>query len=298
MPLNEPADVVVIGTGAGGGNVIRELCLKGVKVVALEAGPRWDADKDFEEDEWAMFHKLSWLDPVIGEGPDMTGLPTWICKAVGGTTTHWAGAALRIQPHEFQARSTYGDISGADLEDWPLDHDSLIPYYEEAERVLGVAGRVLPLPAGNTNFLAMKRGADQMGLHAKAGFMAINTEEYDGRAACTQRGYCFQGCRNQAKWSSLYEAIPKAEATGLLDLRANCQALHINVDAKNHIESVVYATADGQWEEQKARAVVIAGNAIQTPRLLLQSVSGKYPHGLANGSGTVLRDPQFLPTSS
>ncbi|PSR25920.1 MAG: 2-keto-gluconate dehydrogenase [Sulfobacillus benefaciens] len=289
VPLNEPADVVVIGTGAGGGNVIRELCLKGVKVVALEAGPRLDPDRDFEEDEWVMFHKLSWLDPVIGEGPDMTGLPAWICQAVGGTTTHWAGAALRFQPHEFQARSTYGEIPGADLDDWPLDLDSLAPFYEEAERALGVAGRVLPLPPGNTNFLVMQRGAEKTGWHAKPGFMAINTEEYDGRAACTQRGYCFQGCRNQAKWSSLYEAIPKAEATGLLDLRPNCQALHINVDSQNRVTSVVYARADGQWEEQKARAVVIAGNAIQTPRLLLQSVSGKYPHGLANGSGMVGR---------
>ena len=59
---NEPVDVVVIGTGAGGGNVIRELCLNGVKVVALEAGPRLDPDTDFEPDEWTMFNKMAWLD--------------------------------------------------------------------------------------------------------------------------------------------------------------------------------------------------------------------------------------------
>lgn len=109
VPLNEQAEVVVIGTGAGGGNVIRELCLSGVRVVALEAGPRLDADKDFEEDEVAMFNKLSWLDPVGVTGQDVTGSAAWICKTVGGSTTHWAGAALRMQPHEFKAKTTYGD---------------------------------------------------------------------------------------------------------------------------------------------------------------------------------------------
>ena len=98
---NEPVDVVVIGTGAGGGNVIRELCLNGVKVVALEAGPRLDPDTDFEPDEWTMFNKMAWLDTVVAEG-DTPGLATWICKTVGGTTVHWAGAALRFQPHEFR----------------------------------------------------------------------------------------------------------------------------------------------------------------------------------------------------
>ncbi len=290
VSLNEPADVVVVGTGAGGGNVIRELCLSGVKVVALEAGPRLDADKDFEEDEWTMFHKLSWLDTVIPQGSDMTGLPTWICKTVGGTTTHWAGAALRFQPHELRARTTYGDIPGADLADWPIDYDAMLPYYEEAERLLGVAGRVMPPAPGNTNFLVMQQGAEQLGLHAHPGYIAINTEEYDGRSMCTQRGYCFQGCRNQAKWSSLYEAIPKAEATGLLDLRPNSQALHITVDRSGQVSGVVYARPDGQIEEQKARVVVVAGNSIQTPRLLLNSPSARFPRGLANGSGAVGRN--------
>ena len=115
VPLDEAVEVVVIGTGAGGGNVIRELCLAGVRVVALEAGPRLDADKDFEEDEVGMYHKLSWLDPVGVSGADISGSAAWICKTVGGSTTHWAGAALRWQPHEFKAKTTYGEVEGADL---------------------------------------------------------------------------------------------------------------------------------------------------------------------------------------
>lgn len=291
VPLNEVADVVVIGTGAGGGNAIRELCLGGVKVVALEAGPRLDADNDFEEDEVTMFNKLSWLDPVIGTGPDITGSVAWICKTVGGSTTHWAGAALRIQPHEFRARTTYGEMDGASLVDWPIDYETLEPYYEKAERLLGVAGRVMPEAPGNTNYLVMKRGAEKLGLkNVHPGYIAINTEEYDGRGKCTQRGYCFQGCRNQAKWSSLYEAILKAEATGWLDLRPNCQALSISTDAAGRATGVVYADPDGRIVEQKAAIVIVAGNSIQTARLLLNSASSRFPNGVANGSGLVGRN--------
>ncbi|BBX22392.1 2-keto-gluconate dehydrogenase [Mycolicibacter terrae] len=289
VPLDEAVEVVVIGTGAGGGNVIRELCLAGVRVVALEAGPRLDADNDFEEDEVGMYHKLSWLDPVGVTGPDISGSAAWICKTVGGSTTHWAGAALRWQPHEFKAKTTYGDVEGADLVDWPIDYETLAPYYDKAEKLLGVAGAVTRLPKGNTNFLALKRGADALGIDAHAGNIAITTEDYLGRGICTQRGYCFQGCRNQAKWSSLFEAIPTAEDTGWLDLRPNCQALTITTDDDGRASGVVYADPTGRIVEQKAQYVVVAGNSIQTPRLLLNSATPRFPDGLANGSGAVGR---------
>jgi choline dehydrogenase-like flavoprotein len=287
---NEAVDVVVIGTGAGGGNVIRELCLNGVKVVALEAGARLDPDTDYEPDEWTMFNKMAWLDTVVAEG-DTPGLATWICKTVGGTTVHWAGAALRFQPHEFRCREEYSTVDGASLMNWPITLDDVMPFYEEAEKRLGVTGRVAPPTPPNTNFLVLKRGADALGLHAHPGHMALNAAaEYDGRPMCDQRGYCFQGCTNRAMWSSLYEAIPKAEATGRLDLRPNAQAIRIETNGNGRVTSVVYARPDGSVEEQKARAVVVSGNSIQTPRLLLNSTSAQFPDGLANGSGEVGRN--------
>lgn len=286
--MNEPVDVCVIGTGAGGGNLIRQLCTGGVKVVALEAGPRFEPLQDFVNNEWTMFLKTAWLDPVLPAGPDQTGLPAWLVKGVGGTTIHWAGASLRFKDYEFKTKTTYGNIEGANLEDWPITLDEMLPYYKKAETFLGVCGRVQPLPIGNTNFLVMKKGADKLGLHAHPGTVAINSRgPYDGRPQCMQCGFCFQGCTPRAKWSSLYEAIPKAEAMGNLDLRPQSQVLQITTDSAGRAQGVVYATPDGKHHEQRARVVAVACNSIQTARLLLNSSSSQFPHGLANGSGQV-----------
>jgi len=116
--------VVIIGSGAGGGTLANELCKRGAKVVLLEAGKR-ESPATFINDEWASFGQLAWLDKRTTSGTwrvakDFSGLPAWICKTVGGTTTHWAGASLRIHDHEFRARTVYGEIKGANLLDWPV----------------------------------------------------------------------------------------------------------------------------------------------------------------------------------
>lgn len=287
FPTCEPVDVVVIGTGAGGGNAIRELCRNGVSVVALEAGGRLDPERDFENDEWTMFNRLTWSDPILASG-DLQAPPVWSCKTVGGSTVHWTGAALRAQPHELRARSHYGALEGAATVDWPISFDDVLPWYEKAERLLGVTGRVQDLQTPNANYLAIKRGVDALGWTMRPNHLALNpVGVFDGRPACTQRGHCMQGCSNKAMWSSLNEAIPKAEKTGWLELRTMCQALTINVDSTGRATGVTYARSDGTLEEQKAKVVVLAGNAIQSSRLLLNSTSPMFPDGLANGSGLV-----------
>lgn len=289
--LKEPVDVLVIGTGAGGGNVIRELCLNGVSVVALEAGPRYSPERDFENDELTMFGKLSWSDPVLSAGDDPYAMPTWTCKTVGGSTAHWTGNALRPSPYELKARSTYGEIAGTSLVDWPVTFEELEPWYEKAERYMGVTGRVQPSQIPSANYLAIKKGADSLGLSMRPTNIAVNSVgEYDGRAGCTQRGHCMQGCSNSAMWSTLTEAIPKAEKTGWLDLRTGCQALTINTDQSGRAVSVTYARDDGTIEEQFAKIIVLAGNSVQTPRLLLHSANSQHPDGLANSSGMVGRN--------
>jgi choline dehydrogenase-like flavoprotein len=120
--------------------------------------------------------------------------------------------------------------------------------------------------------------------------MAINSQPRDGRSGCLQIGFCFQGCKSQAKWSTLYTEITKALATGKLELRPNCQALQIQHDRSGRVAGILYADAQGKQVVQKARAVCVAGNSIESPRLLLNSASSQFPDGLANSSGQVGRN--------
>ncbi len=291
--LDDSSVVVVIGSGAGGGTLGSQLARKGIDTVILEAGGRHEID-DFVNDEWTMFSKISWLDPRTTSGSwriakDFSGLPAWIVKAVGGSTVHWAGASLRFQAHEFKARTTYGDIPGANLLDWPLTLEELEPYYAKAESNMGVT-RTNGIPGlpGNNNFKVMKAGADKLGYKTcHTGRMAINSKPRDGRPSCRQIGFCFQGCVIGAKWSTLYSDIPKGEDTGKLEVRPNSQVLKIEHDAKGKVTGVVYADKNGKLQRQKARIVCVAGNSIESPRLLLNSHSNMFPDGLANSSGQV-----------
>lgn len=294
--LNDGSVVVIVGSGAGGGTLGNELAQKGVPVVILEAGGRHEIES-FVNDEWQSFSDISWLDKRTTSGSwrvarDFGGLPAWIVKAVGGSTIHWAGASLRFQEHEFKARTVYGDIAGANLLDWPLTLAELEPYYARAEDKMGVTGtNGIPRLPGNNNYKVLAAGAKRMGYRdVHTGNMAINSEPRDGRAGCQQAGFCFQGCKFGAKWSTLYAEIPKGEATGKLEVRPNSQALQIQHDASGKVTGVLYADAQGNQHVQKARAVAVAGNSIESPRLLLNSASSMFPDGLANSSGQVGRN--------
>jgi choline dehydrogenase-like flavoprotein len=291
--LNNDGVVVVIGSGAGGGTLSNELAQKGIDVVCLEAGPRVEME-DFVNNEWANFVQISWLDKRTTSGSwrvakDFSGLPAWIVKAVGGSTIHWAGASLRFQEHEFKTKTHYGDIAGANLLDWPLTLQELEPYYARAEDKMGVTGtNDIPRLPGNNNFKVMAAGAKRLGYKEfHTGNMAINSQERDGRGSCQQIGFCFQGCKSGAKWSTLISEIPKGEATGKLEVRPNSQVLQIQHDDSGKVTGVLYADKDGKQQVQKARAVALAGNSIESPRLLLNSASAKFPDGLANSSGMV-----------
>ncbi|QRI63862.1 GMC family oxidoreductase [Shinella sp. PSBB067] len=294
--LNDDSVVVIIGSGAGGGTLGNELAQKGIDVVVLEAGARIEHE-DFINDEWDSFAQLAWLDHrTTGGGwrvsKDFPNLPAWIVKAVGGTTTHWAGASLRFQEHEFKTLTNYGKVEGANLLDWPVTLAELEPYYAKAEDKMGVTrtNGIEGLP-GNNNFKILKAGADKLGYkECHTGNMAINSADRDDRMSCQQTGFCFQGCKWGAKWSTLYTEIPKGEATGKLEVRPNSHVVKIEHDDSGKVTAVVYADKDGKLQSQKARIICVAGNSIESPRLLLNSASSKYPDGLANSSGQVGRN--------
>ena len=291
--LNDDSVVVVIGSGAGGGTLGNELAQKGIDTVVLEAGGRHEAD-DFINDEWGSFGQLAWLDKRTTSGSwrvakDFAGLPAWIVKAVGGSTTHWAGASLRFQDHEWQAKTHYGDIDGANLLDWPITAEDMAPYYAKAEDKMGVT-RTNGIPGlpGNNNYKVLEAGAKKLGYkNVHTGRMAINSQDRDGRTSCQQSGFCFQGCKFAAKWSTLYTEIPKGEETGKMEVRANAHVLKIEHDDSGKVTGVLYADKDGNQHLQKARIVAVAGNSIESPRLLLNSASSMFPDGLANSSGQV-----------
>ena len=293
---NDNSVVVIIGSGAGGGTLANELCQQGVSVVLLEAGKKLSTE-EFVNDEWPAFSQTAWLDKRTTSGTwrvarDFAGLPAWICKSVGGSTVHWAGASLRIQEHEFRVRTEYGAIEGANLLDWPITLADLEPYYAKAEDKMGVT-RTNGIPGlpGNNNFKVMHAGATKLGYKGvHTGRMAINSRERDGRNSCKQLGFCFQGCKMGAKWSTLYVEIPKAEATGKLDLRPESHVLQIQHGKDGKASGVLYADKDGNQHVQMARVVCIAGNSIETPRLLLNSATSQFSDGLANSSGQVGRN--------
>jgi len=273
IALDDSSAVVIIGSGAGGGTLANELCQKGVKVVLLEAGNRESA-ASFQNNEWGSFGQISWLDKRTTSGSwrvsrDFAGLPAWICKTVGGSTTHWAGASLRIQDYEFRAKSHY-----------------------RAEDKMGVT-RTNGIPGlpGNNNFKVMYAGAKKLGYkNCHTGRMAVNSRQRDGRTHCRQLGFCFQGCKTDAKWSTMNAEIPKAEKTGNLDLRPGSHVLKIEHDKSGKVNAVEYVDDKGVHQHQHARVICVAGNSIETPRLLLNSESSMYPDGLANSSGQVGRN--------
>jgi choline dehydrogenase-like flavoprotein len=282
--MNDGSVVVVIGSGAGGGTLSNELAQKGIDVVCLEAGGRLRFE-DIENDPGLMHGRMGWNDERIGA-------PVWLCKTVGGTTVRWTAITPRFQAHEFRARSTYGALDGTTLIDWPLTLDELEPYYDRAEAKIGITGtHEMPPSFESANYKVLKAGGQKLGYREITSTRtAINSIAYDGRPACQQIGFCMSGCRIGAKWSTLYTEVPKAEATGHFELRTGAMVVKINHDDTGKVTGVVYRDAGGNLQEQKARAVAVAGNVIETTRLLLNSATARFPEGLANSSGHLGRN--------
>ncbi len=294
-PFDQSDDsvVVIVGSGAGGGTLANQLAQKGIDTVVLEAGERHEPE-DHMDDEWPSFNQLAWLDMRTATGSwriakDFPNLPTWHSKCVGGSPVHWAGCCPRFQEHEFKALSTYGEIPGANLLDWPITLEELEPYYSKAEDNIGVAGtNGRPYHEPDNNFKVMAEGAKRMGYEkVSTSHYGQNSIPYDGRPATIQDGFCFQGNKSRAKWSPLVSDLPKGEKTGHLEVRPESMALQVEHNGSGKVTGVLYADADGNHHLQKARVVCVAGNSVESPRLLLNSASNTHPDGLANSSGEV-----------
>lgn len=306
-------DVCVIGTGAGGGVMIDQLTAAGLSVIALERGPDLPVS-EFDDDELRnpirdQVFSANQLETYRSAASETAqpGKISDIAHCVGGTMTHWAAWSWRFRPDEFKVLSTEGPVAGASLADWPIDYAELEPWYEKAEWDFGVSGT-----AGSNPFEANRRKAYPNPAHPprvgsakftvgskKAGYtpfpvpMAINSKPYGNRPACVHGGACRSyGCPIGAKGTTYSISLPRARATGLLDLRANATVFDLPVkDGK--ITGARYLDEHGKEHEILARQTVVSAGSIGTPHLLLMSTSSAFPNGLANGSGQVGRHLSF-----
>ena len=292
---DEPVDFAIVGTGAGGGTLACKLAEYGFSVVALDAGPYWRPLEDFASDEHHQA-KLYWTDERItgGENPIQLGSNN-SGKSVGGSTVHFAMVSLRFRPEWFKARSKLG--YGAD---WPLDWREMWTYYAEVEAALKISGPV-NYPWGprrprypyrphelNAAALVLAEGAEALGIGWAPTPLATVSAPRGHSPPCVYRGMCVLGCSTNAKQSVLITWLPRALAAGA-EIRDLAMVGRIEHDDAGRATGVHYMR-EGLWRFQRARNVVVAGYSIETPRLLLHSASGRFPHGLANSSGLVGRN--------
>ena len=313
-----PVDFVVIGAGAAGGVVAKELSTAGFQVVVLEQGPYLRAE-EFEHDE--LKKKRIWSPPYIGQDVltnDHSLQPNTFRKTaqdkavlapavqygrcVGGGSVHFTANYWRFHEIDFIERSRWGPIEGTGLADWPITYGDLEPYYTKAEWDLGISGLagaspfdpprskpypLPPLPVKSSGVL-MDKGARKLGWHSFPAPLAILSQPYRGRDACHHCGYCiFFGCEWGAKSSTLVSVIPMAEETGRCEVRTGCYVRKISTDKGGRVDGAVYFDSQRQEQFQKAKAVVLCANGAETPRLLLLSKSNLFPDGLANSNGLV-----------
>lgn len=307
-------DFVIIGSGASGGVLAKELATAGFEVVVLEQGP-YRTSGDFTHDEMKvvfqgeMTSHPQWKDPQTfrfsesqkakvhsGEGPPHA----LYARGVGGSSVHFTANYWRMRPVDFKERSLLGEISGTGFADWPITYEELEPYYTKVDWEIGVSGApgpfdaprskpfpVPPLPVKSSGVL-LERGAKMLGLHAQPAPMAILSQPHNGRPACVHCGFCMgYGCEANAKSSTLAAMIPLAEATGRCEIRPLSTVFEIKTNEAGRVSEVAYVDANGQQQAQKAKAVIVAANGGETPRLLLMSESSRHPDGLANSSGLV-----------
>jgi choline dehydrogenase-like flavoprotein len=294
-PPGEEVDLVVVGAGAGGSVLAQRLARHGWKIVILEAGPFWHPDEDWVSDE-AGSHELYWTQKRIIGGADPIELgKNNSGRGVGGSMVHYAGYTPRFHPSDF---STFADDGvGAD---WPIAYEDLRPHYEQVEAELPVAGQNWPWgyphrypfsPHPVSGAAArLWEGARSLGIEMRVGPVGIVNGTFGNRPHCIYRGYCLQGCKVNAKASPYVTHLPDALAHSV-EIRANCMAARIELDhGTGKAVGVVYHDEVGGAEIlQRARFVAIAGYSIETPRLLLNSTSTRFPHGLGNNEDQVGR---------
>jgi gluconate 2-dehydrogenase alpha chain len=323
----EKTDVVIVGVGAVGGILAAELGTAGMKVIALERGPRLTTADFNPHDELRYFQRQD-LRPNVKTSP-VTWRPNANAPAhplpvlnygnqAGGGTVHYGALSWRFHADDFRARSQtvarYGDAAipeDSSLVDWPLTYADLEPFYDRAEYDLGVSGkagnvkgrqiaggnvlesprqREYPLPPllADQSGVVFEAGAHKLGYRPFPSPRAILSEAYNDRPGCTYCGYCQAfGCHVGAKSSILVTKLPEADATGNVKLVTGAMCYRVNSDNSGRVTGLAYYGPDGSDNTIEAELVILAPFIYDNTRLLLLSKTEKFPNGLANSSGQV-----------
>jgi choline dehydrogenase-like flavoprotein len=320
-------DICIVGSGAGASPVAYTLAKAGAKVLILEKGP-WLTEKEFFKDELAISLRDSYNPKLIdeqhvieeeyetdsgesywqGEPTSESGWSFWNGNVVGGSSNFMSGYFHRLKPVDFKLKSTFGEIEGANIVDWPISYDDLEPFYAQVEREVGVSGRtvahphqeprstVFPYPPLVDHQVSgwIDKAAKNIGYHSVPVPRAILSTPAMGRQSCEYSGYCSSyGCSTGAKGSGRAALLNHAVATGNLTIKANSKVYHIASDDKGEISAIHYYDSQGREKKATAKIYVVACQAVETSRLLLASKGKKFPQGLANNSGQVGKNLVF-----
>jgi len=313
---SDAVDFVIVGSGAAGGVLAKELSSNGFSVVVLEQGP-YIHENEFSHDEIKILQEdfltnHPKLQPnTFRKTPQEKAKPQRALvygRAVGGTSNHFTANFWRFHEIDFIERSKLGPIAGSSFADWPIRYADLEPYYTKVEWEVGVSGLagaspfdpprskpypMPPLPVKGSGVI-FERAARKLGWNPFPAPMAILSEPRPGRSACVNCGFCLGfGCEVKAKSSSLASMIPLAEKSGKCEIRPNSYVHKIEVDERGRATGALYFDERKAVHLQKAKAVIVSANGAETPRLLLLSASNRFPDGLANSSGQVGKNLMF-----
>lgn len=306
-------DAIIVGSGAGGGMAAYVLTQAGAKCLMLEAGSWYDTAKESKMMEWPYDapHRgvstpqkpFGYFDASVG-GWQVDGEPYtsasgsewmwWRSRMLGGRTNHWGRISLRMGPYDFKPYSRDGKGF-----DWPITYDDLAPYYDKTEELIGVFGsheglentpdgKFLPPPKPRCHELLIQKACQKLGIPCVPARLSILTRPLNGRPACHYCGQCGRSCATSSNFSSPTVLLPPAQATGNMEIRCDAMAREVLVDSEGLATGVSYIDKKTPKEVQvRGKIVVLAASACETARLLLNSRSRMFPHGLANSSGLV-----------
>ncbi len=315
-------DVCIVGSGAGAGPVAYELSKAGYKVVVLEKGG-WYEKEDFFKDEIGVCRRSTFTPTLDKEQHVLEekvegrwkGTPTsesgwdfWNGNIVGGSSNFMSGYFHRMKPKDFSLKSEYAEIPGANIEDWPISYEELEPYYAKVESIVGVSGRVVEHPflePRSTDDYPYKPTSEHIisswfdkackknKLYSIPTARAVLSSDVGERRGCEYSGYCGSyGCSSGAKGSSREALLHKALKTGNCTILAKAFVKTLESD-KSRVKSAHYIDKVGNTNEIKADIFVLAAQAIETSRLLLNSANTFFPRGLANNSNQVGKNLLF-----